>query len=124
MAISPPRDDRTILEHIYAIISGAVPGPVPYVPGLDYTYKDTNFVAGDSPATLDVNNDLGRNGHLGFIICGGPGNIDVKVSNDGVSYGGIHTMKPGEVYPLNSRDVDRIQLIYTGIKSAYRVDVW
>jgi hypothetical protein len=94
-----------------------------YIRGRDYTYEDDDFEAGDSPAVHDVNTDLGRNAHAGYIICDGAGDITVEISNDGATYGGVHTMKEGEKFNLDKYDVDTIRITYVTADSAYRIGV-
>jgi len=86
------------------------------------TYEDTSFLVGDSPVTLDVNTDLGRNGKDGFIINDGAGNFTVAISDDGTTFGSAHTMKTGEVFSLTNIDVDSIKITWVA-DSAYRVVV-
>ncbi len=82
--------------------------------------ENENFQAGDSPATIDVNTSLGRNGTQFLIWNDGPGDIKVEVSTDGSTYGGKHTMKEGEVYGITDVSVDSIRLNWIS-NSAYRV---
>jgi len=86
------------------------------------TYEDAAFIVGDSPVTLDVNTDLGRNGKDGFIINDGAGNFTVAISDDGTTFGSAHTMKTGEVFSLTNIDVDSIKITWVA-DSAYRVVV-
>lgn len=90
------------------------------ISGRTYTYEDTSFVTGDSPIVLDVNTDLGRNGVDGYIINDGAGDFTVEFSDDGASYGSIHTIKKGEVMDLKFLDVDSIRITWIA-DSAYRV---
>ena len=71
-----------------------------YADGNSVSYEDTSFVTGDSPAVLDVYTDLGRNGHDGYISNDGSGNFRVEISTDGTNYGGLHTLKNGEILEL------------------------
>ena len=86
------------------------------------TYEDTNFVTADSPATLDVNTDLGRDGRETQITNDGPGNISVEVSNDGVSFSTILTLLAGERFAVSDLRIDTIRLTWI-TDSAYRVVV-
>jgi len=88
--------------------------------GRTVTYEDTSFVTGDSPATHDINTDLGRNGRDGYVICDGAGDITIEVSDDGTSYGGTHTMKRGERLSLKGLDIDRIRITWVS-DSSYRI---
>lgn len=86
-------------------------------------FEDTSFVAGDSPATHDVNTALGQNGQDGYIICDGAGDILVEVSADGATYGDQWTQKAGEVVSLKGMSVDTIRITHSGTDSAYRINV-
>jgi len=86
------------------------------------TYEDVAFVVAESPVTLDVNADLGRNATDGFIINDGAGNFTVAISDDGATFGSAHTMKTGEVFSLTNIDVDSIKITWVA-DSAYRVVV-
>ena len=85
-------------------------------------YSDTSFVTGDSPVTLDVNTDLGRNAIDGFIINDGAGNFTIAISNDGSTFGDALTIKEGEVFSLTNIDIDQIKITWIA-DSAYRVMV-
>lgn len=88
--------------------------------GKTVSYEDASFVTGDSSIVLDVFTDLGTNGSGGYITNDGPGDFKVEVSNDGSSYGGLHTLKNGEILSLNGMVVDKIRI--TGVSdSSYRV---
>lgn len=90
------------------------------VDGTTVSYEDTNFTSADSPAVLDVKTDLGRFGHEGQVICDSLGRIKVEISTDGVNYGGLHTLRGGEVMNLNNLKVHKIRLTYVE-PTAYRV---
>jgi len=85
-------------------------------------YEDASFLVGDSPVTLDVNTDLGRNGKDGFIINDGAGDFTVAISDDGVNWSSEYTMKTGEVFSLTNIDIDSIRITWVA-DSAYRVVV-
>ena len=84
------------------------------------TYADVAFIVGDSPVTLDVNTDLGRNAKDGFIINDGAGNFTVAISDNGTTFGSDHTMKTGEVFNLAGIDIDSIKITWVA-DSSYRV---
>ena len=86
------------------------------------SYEDTNFVTGDSPATLNVYSDLGVTGHLGYITNDGDGNILIELSNDGTNYGGQHTLKSYETAHFNEMTVYKIRLTWVS-DTSYRVFV-
>jgi hypothetical protein len=91
----------------------------------NYVYEDSAFVSGSSPATLNVQSDLGRKGVDGYIVCDGSGSILVDVSRDGVTYpsGGQFTIKASEVFSLLRLNVSKIRITHSGTDSAYRVFV-
>ena len=88
------------------------------------SYEDSSFVAGDSPATHDVNTDLGKNAELGYIVCDGAGDITVNLSQDGTTYGDNITIKQDDVLNLDGLDVDSIKMTHSGTDSSYRIAVW
>lgn len=90
-------------------------------PGLNQAYEDASFEAGDSPATLDFNNDASRNAMAGWIICDGDGDIQVDFSRNGVNFGEKFTMKLGEMVNLRGLSIDKLRITHTGTDSAYRV---
>lgn len=91
-----------------------------WVDGRSVSYEDTSFVTGDSPIALAVNTDLGRNAHGGYIINDGEGNFTVEISDDGTSYGGLHTLKKNEILELTSIVINRIRITWVS-DSSYRV---
>lgn len=90
-----------------------------YWEGRTGTYEDTLFETGETGRVLDVNTDLGRNAHDGYFICDGGGDIKVEISDDGLIYGGLHTLKSGEMLGFSKLDIDRIRLTWVS-DSAYR----
>ncbi len=88
--------------------------------GKTVSYEDTSFVTGDSPAILDVFTDLGENGSGGYITNDGNGNFKVEVSNDGSTYGGLHTLKNGETLSLNGMVISKLRITWV-TDSSYRV---
>lgn len=90
--------------------------------GRTQEYEDISFVTGDSPITLDVNNDIGRNAVDGYIICDGPGDFTVAFSDDGTNFGGEHTMKHREKINLKNLNIDKIRITWIS-DSSYRVAV-
>jgi len=89
--------------------------------GLTASFEDTNFESANSPALLDVNTALGRNGVEGYISCDGAGSILVEFSDNGTDYGGQHTLKADEVLNFDALNVDRITITHSGADSSYRV---
>lgn len=105
-----------------AAISSSNPLPTKpgSISGRTFKYEDTSFVTGDSPATHDVNTDLGRNAVDGYITCDGPGNILIEISNDGTTFGSQHTLKVEDTLDLRNIDVDKIRVTWVS-DSAYRI---
>lgn len=91
-----------------------------YVDGSTVAYEDTDFVSGDSPVVLDIDTDLGRLGHEGYVLNDGAGNILVEISIDGTNCGGSHTLRWGEQLNLDNLKIDRIRLTWQE-DSSYRV---
>lgn len=85
-----------------------------------FVSEDTSFVAGDSPATLDINATLRRNANQGHVINDGPGNFTVATSTDGTNFGTAFTLQAGETYNLAGDNVDSIRITRVA-DSAYRV---
>lgn len=96
--------------------------PPQYIVGKTKGYEDTSFVTGDSPVILDVNVDLERNAHDGYIVNDGDGNFTYEISSDGTEYGSVHTLKKDEWVNLFMLDIDKIRLTWVA-DSAYRVMV-
>lgn len=93
-----------------------------YVDGTSVAYEDNDFTSGESPAVLDILADLGRIGHEGQVINDGPGKIQVSISADGTLYGGVHTLRGGNILDLSDLKVQRIKLTYLE-PTEYRVMV-
>ncbi len=103
-------------------VSTASPLPVQeqVIDGRYKTYIDTSFVTGDSPVTLDVNTDLGRDGRELRVLNDGAGNFTVAVSNDGITYSDEWTMKTGETLSLSDVRIDSVRITWVA-DSSYRV---
>ncbi len=97
-----------------------VNSPPTYWPGRTFGYEDTSFVTGESPRVLDVNADLGRNAHDGYIVNDGAGDIKIEFSDDGTSWGGQHTLKKDEIFDLFMLDIAKIRLTWVA-DCGYRV---
>lgn len=89
--------------------------------------EDASFVAGDSPATIDIEGSLSTGTTYdvaeGYIACDGTGNILVEIAETPGSWGGQFTMKTGEVVSLGGSRVMAIKITHSGTDSAYRVVV-
>ena len=90
-----------------------------YSDGTTVSYEDTSFISGDSPAVLDVESNLGRVGHGGYLANDGPGNILVEFSFDGSTYGGQHTVKSQEILDFENASFKKIRLTHVA-NTAYR----
>ena len=86
-------------------------------------FEDTSFVAGDSPADLDINAALGRNATEGYIINDGTGDFTVAFSIDGNTFGDAIRLKNGETLEFSNISVDSLRITHSGTDSAYRVTV-
>ena len=91
------------------------------IDGRTFKYEDTSFVSGDSPATHDVNTDLGRNAKIGYITCDGPGDILIEISDDGTNFGSQHTLKVEDTINFEGINVDTIRITHSGTDSSYRI---
>ena len=112
-----------VLSRVFRLDKKKQEGTLATTPGVikgrTFKYEDASFVTGESPATHDVNTDLGRNGVDGYIICDGDGDIKVEISDDGTNYGSQHTLKSGDILDLKNLDIDRIRVTWVS-NSAYR----
>jgi len=87
-------------------------------------FEDTDFTAGDSPATLDINAALGRNATKGSILNDGSAageDFTLAFSTDGAVFGDEITLKRGEILEFNNQSTDTIRITHSGTDSAYRV---
>jgi len=96
--------------------------PPNFWPGRTKAYEDASFVTGESPRELDVLTDLGREGHDGYIVNDGDGDIKVEFSDDGTAWGDQHTLKKDEWLPLFMLEIAKIRLTWVA-DSAYRIMV-
>lgn len=82
-------------------------------------YEGSIATAG-SPATLDINTDLGRNSGDGYIVNDGPGDLQVDISKDGSTFTENITVKLDEVLDLSGLNIDTIKIDATVNGTAYR----
>lgn len=75
-------------------------------------YEDTNFTSADSPAILDVFNDLGRIATTGHLHNTSLGDLQVEVSFDGVNYGGIYTLSGGQVINFDNETIKKVRITF------------
>ena len=87
--------------------------------GRDVTYEGT-LTSGNSPLLFLIANDLGRSARDGYITNDGTGSFTVEVSDDGVNYGGIHTLYDGETLDFGGLYVFTMRLVWLS-DSSYRV---
>ena len=82
--------------------------------------EDTDFLTGESPAILDVNDAYGQNGRSFEVINDGVGSFTVSISNDGTAFGNEVTVKQQEKYALDNISVDKVRITWVE-NSAYRI---
>lgn len=90
------------------------------------SFEDSNFVAGDSPVTLDVAGELTRPADDGYIACDGTGSIQVEIAVTSENlFGDPFTVKSGEVVLIGGSSthvrVQKIRITHLGTDSSYRV---
>lgn len=84
-------------------------------------FKDTSFVTGDSPVTLDINAALGRNATGFFIVNDGDGDFTYAFSPDGSTFSDEITLKNNEWKIYTYLSVNSIRITWVA-DSAYRVE--
>jgi hypothetical protein len=82
--------------------------------------EDTSFVTGDSPAVIDVNDFLSKNGTQFTITNDGPGDFTVAVSVNGSAFSDEITLKQQEVRAFANYSIDTIRITWVA-DSSYRV---
>ena len=85
-----------------------------------FSAYDTSFVTGDSPATLDINAVLGKNGTKGHIANEGSNDLTIKFSNDGAVYGLAYLVSAGDILEFTELDIDSIEITWIA-NTAYKV---
>lgn len=85
-----------------------------------FSYTDTSFVSGGSPATHDVFSVLKRNAIDGYVICDGAGDLSFAISEDGTNYGQEIVLKSSEKKELKNISVNKIRVTHIA-DSSYRV---
>lgn len=90
--------------------------------GNSVSYEDDNFTSADTLSVLAINTDLGRLGHHGYLVNDGPGNLKIEISNDGTTYGGVHSLKRGDVFDLENLSVHKIRLTWLQ-NTSYRANI-
>lgn len=117
------RDDDTIVPVRILIDSDGNEIVIGFNNGINDTpifFEDTNFVSGDSPAVLDINQALGRNGTRGTIINDGDGDFTVSFSNNGNVWGDEIRIETQEQIDFEGISVDSLRITHVS-DSSYRV---
>jgi len=93
--------------------------PVPELVANPKKYEGTVATVG-TPVTLNVNTDLGRNSGDGYIVCDGPGGLEVDISYDGATFEENITVKKDEILDLGGLNIHTIKIDATVNGTAYR----
>lgn len=96
--------------------AAVVPGSLP----VGYQTFEGTLTAVNSPVTIDVNANLGRNSVDGYLVNDGTGDITVDISHNGSIFLDTFTIKQSEVLELDFIDIDTIRLTHTGTNAGYR----
>jgi len=91
-----------------------------FIDGDTVAYENTSFVTGDSPAVCDVETDIGRLGHAGYVIIDGTGSVLIEFSEDGTTYGGQHTLKGKETMDFENLNISKIRITFVA-NTSYRI---
>jgi hypothetical protein len=73
---------------------------------------DTAFTNADSPATLDINTTLVRNGIDGYVSNTGSSRLTFAISEDGTTYGNSINLEAGMTFSLRAISVDSIKITW------------
>lgn len=87
---------------------------------LPIVFEDSSFTSGDSPATIDINAQLGQNATSLVITCDGAGDFTYQLSEDGVVFGDATTLKEDETDTYDDYSIHSIKITYVSANSAYR----
>lgn len=87
---------------------------------LNKTYEES-ITVGTSPKVHSFNVDFGYNAIKGWIICDGEGQMKVEFSRDGIIFGEIWTMRPGERTDLDALDIHTLRITFVAVDSDYRI---
>lgn len=99
---------------------------VTFLSGRPYVSEIAVAVAGVPNTENVVTNavqGLRRNAHTGYLINDGPGNLLVRLSNDGVTYAPTQTMIPNQILDLDGEDIYSILIDASVNNTAYRLAV-
>jgi len=83
------------------------------------SYNDDNFIAGDSPATHDINTDLGRNATSYSIANTGLNDLQVEISHDGVAWTTAITLPPNGSMNEDKISIDSIRVTWVANTSYF-----
>ena len=88
-----------------------------------FSFTDTSFVTGDSPATHDIIGSLSRQGVQGYLVNDGLGDLTFALSSDGTNFGDEVRMKSSD-QPFNfcAFNIRKIRVTFVA-NSAYRIYV-
>lgn len=88
-----------------------------------FAAEDSNFVVGDSPVVLDIEDVLRGSAIDGSIRCSSAagGDILVEFICNGGAYGSQFTVNDGETYSLKGHKIGKIRITHSGTDSGYRV---
>lgn len=87
--------------------------------GNTVSYEDLNFTSADNSSVLNIFSDLGRKAHKGYFKNDGPGTIQLEISFNGTTYGGLHTLQGGDELILDDLNINKIRITYID-NSSYR----
>jgi len=102
------------------VVDVSVDNPPVFWAGKTYGDEQTDLAWTGTKKKLDVNEELARNGHDGYLVNDGAQSLEVEISGDGEDYGDVHTVKQDETLDLFMLDVDTIRLTWSG-NTSYRV---
>ena len=94
---------------------------ISFLSGRPFVANNINVVAGAAVTELIVTDPvqgLGRNAHTGFIVNDGPNNLQVELSNDGVTFAPFITVIPNQILDLDKEDMYTIRLSVPGVAPA------
>lgn len=102
------------------------PKDVTFLKGRPYVRETNVAVAGVPNIELIVTDPvqgLGRNAHTGYIICDGPGNLLIRLSNNGTTFAPIQTIIPNQILNLDTEDIFTISVDASVNATKYRMAV-
>lgn len=82
-------------------------------------YEDDNFQTGDSQAVHDIDTDLGRAAKQGYFANYGGGDVNLEISEDGVSYGDSFIVKAGTTARFENENIFRFRVTHLGTDTSY-----